>query len=180
MINPNWDRWVWASVTDFMDKQKGQFYLFIEGLSRVVDGKKAFIEFRMNGPNIYEYSNNLFYLDIVVNFCVQQATDSYDAHAFMRAFGWAKSMAQPCIPIFKYGQELQDDQSQLGIMQLQCSSKVDFVKGLQLGQVDPVMKLMQGTIEASYRMQLRGSNSSYSVSLVDDIGFADDTTGTVN
>lgn len=180
MINPNWDRWVWASMTAFMDQQKGPFYLFIEGLTRVVDGKKAFIEFRMNGPNITEVSNNLFYLDVVINFCVQQSTDSYDAHAFMRAWGWAKSMIQPCIPIFKYGEELQDDQSQLGTMLLQCSSKVDFVKGLQLGQVDPVMKLMQGTIEGNYRMQIRGTNSVYPVTLpvipvtgLDTLSFAD-------
>lgn len=176
MINPNWDRWVWASVTDFMDKNKGQYYLFVEGLSRVVDGKKAFIEFRANGPNVYENSNNNFDLNIVVNLCVQQSTDTYDAHAFMKIYGWAKSMIQPCIPIYKYGTELQDDQSLLGYMELQCSSKVNFVKGLQLGQVDPVMKLISGTIEGNYRMQILGSNSVYPIVLADNLGLTDQVT----
>lgn len=181
MISPNWSRWVWASCTKFYDDNKGDFYLYIEGQSRQVDAKEVFLEFRMNGPRIREPSHNYFVFDVVINIAVQVGLDSYNAHKFQRAFGWAQSMFRPCIPVYKYGDGPQDDRTALlGILTLKNSREIDIVNSLQLGQPDPVMKLMQATVEARYRMDFSGSPDTYSVSLVDDVAFGDHTESTVN
>lgn len=157
MINPDWSRWVWASCSKFFDDNKGAYFLFIEGLTRTTDGKEVFLEYRMDGPNIREPSNNYFVFDITINLMVQVGISNYDAHAFQRAFGWAQSMFVPCIPIYKYGDGPNDDQSQLGFFILKNSREIDFVHSLQLGQIDPIMKLMQGTVEGHYRMDFTGN-----------------------
>lgn len=181
MINPNWSRWVWASVTKFMDENKGPYFMFIEGQTRLTDGKEVFFEFRMDGPSIREPSNNYFVFDITINFCLQVAIDNYDAHKFMRCFGWVQSMFRPCIPVYKFGNGPQDDPNFLiGNFILKNSREIDIVKGLQLGQIDPVMRLMQGTVEARYRMDFSGSPDTYSVSLVDDVAFGDSAISQVN
>lgn len=155
--------------------------MFIEGLTRTVDGKEVFIEFRMDGPNIREPSRNYFVFDITINICIQVAENAYNAHDFMRAYGWVQSMFRGCIPVHKEGNGPQDDPNfLLGTLILKNSREIDLLKGLQLGQIDPVMKLMQGTVEARYRMEFSGSQDTYSVSLADDVVLGDSSEGTVN
>ncbi len=152
MINPNWSRWIWASCNQSFDDNKGAYFLFVEGNTPTVDGKEVFLEFRMDGPNIREPSKHYFVFDITINICVQVAMNNYDAHTFQKAFGWAQSMFVSCIPVFRYGNGPDDDQSFLGNFLLINSREIDFVKGLQLGKIDPVTRLMQGTVECRYRM----------------------------
>lgn len=130
--------------------------MFIEGLTRTVDGTEVFLEYRMDGPLIREPCKNQFVFDITINIMVQVGISNYDAHAFQKAFGQAQSMFRGCIPIYKYGTGPDDDQSFLGNFILKNSREIDAVKSLQLGQIDPIMRLMQGTVECRYRMDFHG------------------------
>lgn len=181
MINPNWARWVWASCTKFMDDNKGPYFLFIEGTTRQTAQKDAFLEFRMDGPNIREPSHNYFVADVTINIMIQSTMDGYDAHKFQRAFGWAQSMFRGCIPVYKFGNGPQDDPNVLlGYLVLKNSLRVDSVKSLQLGQVDPILKMMQATVEAKYQMDFVGTPNTISVSLTDDVVLGDNSEATVN
>lgn len=157
MINPNWSRWIWASCTKLFDANKGDYFMFIEGLTRTTDGSEVFLEYRADGPLIREPCKNQFVFDITINLMVQVGINNYDAHAFQKAFGWAQSMFVDCIPVYKYGDGPDDDSSFLGNFILKYSREIDFVHSLQLGQIDPIMRLMQGTVECRYRMDFKNT-----------------------
>jgi len=75
-FNVNWDRWIKSSVAKHFNDEsliginENQTVLFIEGFERNTDGKKDWIEFRLDGPYYEETTKGHWKIEIEVNILV--------------------------------------------------------------------------------------------------------------
>lgn len=154
-INKNWPRWVFASVSKHIDDRKDGLTLFIEGQHRDTEGLVDFLELRVDGPNFTEVSRGCFHFFVEVNILVQSAMDDSNFHRIHTDVGIAAAALTSSIPVFKYGTGVDDDQSLLGCLRLiQDKRGREKVQVSHFGQIDPVTKLMQATVEGHYEMLL--------------------------
>lgn len=155
-VNKNMSRWIWASVTKYFDDNKAGLVVFFEGDDRDTAKDQDFIEFRMDGPRTKELSHNYTQYDVFVNVLVQSTMNKEDTHKFWRALGQVQALFIKCIPVIKYGDGPDDDgTTQVGTLLLQDSGfNGEQVKTAVFGQVDPIVRVQQATVEANYRMHL--------------------------
>ena len=157
-INPNWDRWIFASVSNHFNTLAiaVPLPLFIEGQHRDTREIKDFFELRLDGPRMTEVSANNWQIRIEINCLVQSAMDETNYHRIRQNTGVVAAMFTG-IGIFKYGDGLDDDQSQIGCMiLLQDKRGRDFLEISHFGQIEPATKLLQSTVEGHYEMCQEG------------------------
>ncbi len=147
-MNPDWHRWVWASCLKHFDDRKGTLPLHAEGMDRENVEDANFLEFRMNGPRIQQYSAGHFRLEVTINILIQHAMQDADAYLIQKSMGIVEEAFTVSIPVFKYGTP--GDDSLLG-----CFIREDEVKVNFFGQVDKTIRQLQGTVQSMYRMDLK-------------------------
>lgn len=154
-MNPNWTRWIQASLTsyfkDFIETQ-GKLNLLIEGQERPKTNQD-WAELRWDGPYAREESRNLWHLDVEINIAVSSVLNREDTHTHKRHVGLVQSSYINYIPIHKYGDGDDDDQSYLGCFQLKVEAREAIITSY-FGKVAPDLELEQSTVEAHYRMTL--------------------------
>lgn len=154
MIDKNWARWIFASLSKhFQDNRQGIDF-FVEGEDQKLENSENYIEFRMNGPIFNEVSKNFWKIEVVVNILVVSKQNAVDIHTIHRNVGIVAEAFKTCIPIKKYGDSIDDSPTQvLGFMIRKIADKKD-VNISHIGQVSADVKEMQSMVEAYYCMYL--------------------------
>ena len=154
-INPNWARWIFASVSKHFDDRRGVLPLYIEGQHRATSKLKEYLELRMDGPTWNEASKGYFQGDIQINILVTAAMDEEDYHRPYRFAGQVQQAFTQTIPVFRFGDGPEDDQTFLGCLQLlQNRSDRSFVELNWFGVIDQDYQLVQATVEGHYRLTI--------------------------
>jgi len=148
--NPNWARWIFASVSKHFDDRKGDYELFIEGQYRNVNPPKDFFELRMDGPYITEQNKGYFQVYVEINVLVQSHMDDTNYHRIHETTGYVSSIYTG-IKLYKFGNGPLDTQEEFGCLRLlQNTQKRNRIEINQFGQIDPKVRLMQASIEGHY------------------------------
>lgn len=151
MINANWSRWVFASVSKHFDDNRGSLYLYIEGQYRHTRKDKDFIELRMDGPQFLEVSKDYWRIYGEVNIVVTSIMDDTSYHRIHQNVGAVAAMFTT-IRLFKYGaNNPPDDQSQWACWNLlQDPRKHHRIDIFHFGRVDVKSEVVQASVEGHY------------------------------
>ena len=151
-MNENWPRWFFASVSKHFTTLAPSI-TFIEGTHRQTPPDKTHAEFRMDGPRVRPVPGGDIYNWIAVNILFNTAMDSQEFHEKHRLVGEIVSAFTESIPIFRYGDGPDDDGEQIGCFAL-LDRGLDTIRVNHFGQIDPAIRLEQGTIEGHYETYL--------------------------
>lgn len=145
MINKNWERWIFASVSKHFDTYRESVPLYIEGQERQTQLLDEFIELRVDGPYFKEVSKGCTKIDIEINLlcCVKKNNDNFRIH---KLTGVVAAAFKPEIFVYKFG----DDPLELWECLRLRSDKREAVIVSHFGQPDPDLPLMQATVEGHY------------------------------
>jgi hypothetical protein len=158
--NPHWPRWIFASAADhFRQAADGiELPILIEGVDERETEKMCagnHVEFRLNGPAVTELSRGYFRLDVDVNLLLTsmmggQVKNAYD---IVQQAGVLLQAAGHPIPVHKFGNGPDDDQSLVGCLTLR-SGKRDAVRVIHFGQLGRSHRLRQCAVDARYHLFL--------------------------
>lgn len=140
-------RWIWASITKFIDSKRQSIQLILEGDDVLIQNKDSFT-LRINGPIYTEPSKDYFVIDVGINVLVTSIKDEADAHKVFRLCGIISRAYENQISVYKYG----DDNSFVG-----CLIRQDKIIITQFGAVEASTNVLQSTVESEYKMQLKGA-----------------------
>ena len=158
--NPNWARWVFASVATYLKGIANSEHLpvLIEGLD---DRTTAFMEatdrceVRITGPFTKELSHNYFRIEVVVNVLfLSRYEEEKNQYAVMHKIGVFHEAMDGAIAVFKYGNEQGDDEHALVGCLSPVQGRNDAIRVMHFGQVDPTNRIKQSMVDARYRMEL--------------------------
>jgi hypothetical protein len=155
MIDPNWARWVFASVSKFFEEHRGHTKMFVEGTD--MKGRREdedYFEFRFNGPIIDEVSKEWYFLFFDVNILVCSLQDQKNFHRLHNSVGRASTMFDKVIPIYKYGDGPDDDGSLIDCAYLITEGGNGGIYINHHGKFDPTLNVLQSTVEGSYRLTI--------------------------
>lgn len=154
-INKNWTRWLVSSVAKHFDALRGTLPMFMEGQDRTRLTSSRLIELRFDGPFIKEESKNYYSLEVDVNVLVQNGIDDDDFYTIYTDTGIVSAAFTQTIPVYKYGNTADDDDSLLSCLYLVPHGRgKDTVMIQHFGQIEPKTRLLQSTVEGQYMMYL--------------------------
>lgn len=145
-FNVNWDRWIAASINQHFKTlaNTASVSMFVEGEERRTSDLQEYIEVRHDGLGWEEFTKDEWKGLVQINvLCVTHNGD--DLYAPSRLLGKVGEMFAECIPVYQY----QDGDAQFG--ELTRITKLDVHK---FGQIEPDVKLIQTSIESTYRIWL--------------------------
>jgi len=152
MINPNWPRWVFASVSKhFIDIiEATDTKVYVEGDDRNTNEFKTFIEFRMDGPTEKRLTKIESDLRIEISLLVTTMKDDKDAHILERYIGNASLGFTTGISVFRFG-DSPDPENPLfeGCLTLETESKRALIIS-KFGLVQTDLPVLQATLNAFY------------------------------
>ena len=152
--NVNWPRWIFASTSKYFYDRRGDIDFYIEGQQRISGTGKDLIEFRLDGPLMSELTKDEWYLEIDINLLIQCVKDDLDYYRTHKICG-SVAQAFTAIPIYKYGDGTDDDQSQIGCMTLtKGPGRRDGVQINHFGQIGSDTLLMQSSVEGHFHMTI--------------------------
>jgi hypothetical protein len=153
-MNPNWTRWIHASLNDYVKTQLEKLNVFVhfEGQSREqLADKSDYVEFRWNGPEAREHSRGWWELDVNLNFVINSGTNRDDTYTHKVIVGKVQSILKNSINVFKLGDTESDDPNTLlGCLQLKVDARDGILTNYFGRQQD--VELEQSTVEAWYCM----------------------------
>ena len=151
----NWPRWIVASVARWFDARRQGIPMFLEGENHE-EGKADYIELRVDGPYVLELSQGFFRLDVEINVFVVSAKNSDDLYKIYRDCGTvAAAFGGGVIDVFKLGDGIDDDQSQLGCLVLVRSGDArEALRVSHFGQVSAVTPILRSSVEGHFHMEL--------------------------
>jgi hypothetical protein len=147
-VNNNWSRWIFASLCVWFDNNRGSIPMYVEGDDANTADLADYIEFRMNGPLMEEFSKGSWRFDILINILVVSKRNDKSIHTMQSNIGTMQAAFATNIPIYKFGTGPDDDRTQL----LGCMTLCDQIETTLLGQVSPDTKEQQAMVEGHYRM----------------------------
>lgn len=152
MIDPNWSRWIYASVSGlFYSNISPEYPLLIDGTHRPTELPPVLIEFRMTGPTYRELNNNEYELAIIVNCLYKISMSETDFHLPYKVVGKVSSVFGTPTPIYKKGDGVDDTGDLIGCLTLKSGPRV-----LHYGQIAKDVLVEQGSIEGTYKIFLTG------------------------
>ena len=158
--NPNWARWVFASVATYLKgiATSEQLPVLIEGLDdRTTEFMEATdrCEVRITGPFTKELSHNYFQVEAVVNVLfLSRYEEEKNQYAVMHKIGVFHEAMDGAIAVYKYGNEQGDDEHALVGCLSPVQGRNDAIRVMHFGQVDPTNRIKQSMVDARYRMEL--------------------------
>jgi hypothetical protein len=152
-MNPNWIRWICASVASHMDEAFKLYdpplQMFLEGTPRATDNLEDWTELRMNGPCFSSGSEGEWIVEkLEVNIFIQSKFNQQDAYRIYKNIGLVCA-AFTQIPVYKLGDQPQDDGTLITCLNLKTSGREE-LKVIQLGQVTPTTQLVRAMVEGDY------------------------------
>jgi len=157
-FNVNWDRWIKSSVAKHFNDEsliginENQTVLFIEGFERNTDGKKDWIEFRLDGPYYEETTKGHWKIEIEVNILVV-VNEQKNPYRPEYLKGRVVQLFTTCFDVFKYGESEEDDNLKLGCFTLKTSGR-EKILTTNFGKVRPDTRQLQSSVEGHFVMYL--------------------------
>jgi hypothetical protein len=158
--NPNWARWVFASVATYLKGIANSEHLpvLIEGLD---DRTTAFMEatdrceVRITGPFTKELSHNYFRIEVVVNVLfLSRYEEEKNQYALMQKIGVFHEAMDGAFAVYKYGNEPGDDEHALVGCLSPVQGRNDAIRVMHFGQVDPTNRIKQSMVDVRYVMEI--------------------------
>jgi hypothetical protein len=160
MTDANWARWIVASVADYFQSVADSLSLplLVETADeREEENLRAMnhAELRVNGPAVQEVSKNYHRLWVDINILVSALTGEAQQNAYdlIRYVGEFQNAATQPIPIFKYGDGPDDDDSQIGCLTKRRGIS-EAVSAHHFGQLGKTERLRQSAVDGRYEMYL--------------------------
>jgi len=154
MFDPNWDRWIAASIVDSIriDLEAASVPWFVETqLERTTAGLTHYVEIRVDGPGIEEPSKNYFKFEVEVNLVIS-TIPNLELYKQRKYTGIAAATLRPCITVKKMGNEVGDDNSPVFVLRRSRILDADReVRTNHFGKISPEINLFQSTVEAHYK-----------------------------
>lgn len=145
-MNPNWPRWIFASVTKyFVDTLNVE--VFVHGTNRPTPQSPEFVELIVNGPMMEPLSGEVKII-VPVTFWYKVSMSEVNFHRKYTLAGEVAAAFQ-CIRLFRYGTGSDDDNEQFGIL-----TAPEEVSIHHYGQIDKDVRLEQGSILGTYQTYL--------------------------
>jgi hypothetical protein len=162
--NPNWVRWVFASVATYLKQVAtgSNLPVLVEGLDErtpVFMQATDRAEVRVSGPFSKELSHGWYELVADANVLLTSRYDGQEKsrYAILQFAGEFQAAMQDSIPVYKYGKLPGDDGTLVGCLQL-VNGRVGDSGGVRVshfGQLDATNRLKQSIVDARYRMELQ-------------------------
>lgn len=149
----NINRWIFASVTKHFKTNISVLQVYIEGFERDTQTVSDYVEIRMNGPELREVGKNYYHIFVEFNALVQSAVVDSDKHRVHTDVGKVTEAFYKAIPVYKYGDGPDDDDSFLGCLILLQEGN-DVLTIAHHGRIAIDSPLMQATVEGHYEMYL--------------------------
>jgi hypothetical protein len=152
-MNPNWIRWIVASVNKHFEAQLVGYELHYEGQHYETKTVRTTIEVRTDGPHFAEICKDVWQLKLEINLLAQVLMSDKDFYEPERVKGRLAAAMTDYIIIKEYG----DGEETVG-----CLTRIDNADGIKgdwiavnsFGQIEAVTKLIQFSVEAHYQMEL--------------------------
>lgn len=146
----NISRWVYASTSLFVSNViNKRLPLYLEGQERRTQDEANFLEFRLDGPFVYECTQGDYVIDFDINILVMSQIDNKDHHKLYKDCGVALECFK-AIPIYKLGVASYDDQSLIGCALI--TQQRDAIRVSHFGKLDPNKMCLQSSVEAHYNL----------------------------
>ena len=158
--NPNWARWVFASVATFLRQvaQSQQLPVLVEGLDdRTTEFMEATdrCEIRVTGPFTKELSHNYFQIEVVVNVLfLSRYEEQKNQYAIIQKMGVFHEAMDGAIAVYKYGNQPGDDEHTLVGCLSPVQGRSDAIRVMHFGQITPTDRIKQSMVDARYRMEI--------------------------
>jgi len=151
MIDPNWGRWIFASVSNYFNTISGAASIpfFVEGADKADTEELEYFEFRINGPEFKEISRNFWNIRVEINVFCEAKRQKENFHRIHALTGVAASMFANSIECFKFGTGAGDDSTSFICLQLESKGGED-VRVHHFGQLEPDLLAMQATVDGCY------------------------------
>jgi hypothetical protein len=150
-MDSNWPRWIFASISKHFETNLSSLKMFIEGEDRDTWENKDFIELRIDGPYYHQISKNLWRAKVEVNILLQVVITD-DLHLIHRRVGEVSTAFTPII-IYKYGDGVGDDDSQIGCFQLIQNVRANELLIIShFGRIKPELPLLQASVEGHFEV----------------------------
>lgn len=165
--DPNWARWVFASVAFVLKgvATDNNIPVLVEHLD---ERSEAFIqssdqaEIRITGPFISEPSNGYFCIEVAVNVLLKSRYDGQgkNAYTILKAAGLFQEAMSGEIPVWNYGGEAGDYQDGNSSSQvfLGClrpkDGRNEATRVFNFGQVDPTEKVKESVVDGHFVMEI--------------------------
>ncbi len=157
--NPHWARWIFASIAKTLNAvaDANGIEAIVEGIDDETDAfthATDHAEIRISGPFTKEMLGE-YHIQMDVNVILTSRFDGKqkNRHAILINAGLFHSAMDQPLKIYKYGNEVGDDDSYLGCL-VPRSGKNDTVRVIHFGKVDPTDKIKQSVVDARYEMYL--------------------------
>lgn len=153
----NIPRWIYASCSLFFKNTiNGRLPMYLEGQERRTQDESNFLEFRLDGPYVYEPQGGLYNIQFEINVLVASQVDGRDHHKLYKDCGVALQCFK-AIPIYKLGDGPDDDQSLLECALLTKSTdQREAVRVSHFGKIDPAKQCLQSSVEGHYHFFVNG------------------------
>lgn len=158
-FNPNWQRWIKASVNKYM---AGQFdnvpidqktLFFAEGFERNTEKAGDWVECRVDGVFFEEKAKGQWHGGVEINLAISVNQDMINAYRQEVLQGHSQSFLVDCICINKVGDLPDDDGTELGCLRLLQGRREKIVTS-NFGKIAPNTRILQSTVEAHYSIYL--------------------------
>jgi hypothetical protein len=117
-MNVDWPRWIKASIIKHFLPYFGDRNLLVDGERRLGTQPNDRYELRFDGPDVSIKTRNEYRLGIMVNLLIVSSSNENDIYKLDRMKGTGLSPFTTSIAVFKYGNNVNDDQSQIGCLTL--------------------------------------------------------------
>ena len=153
-LRQHWPRWIFASTSKYFKDiaDDNNLHFFIEGTHRFTQENQEYLEFRMDGPSVREVSKNYFLIDVEINILWSFNQDNSSFHRPAEITGILME-AMDDICVYRYGDDFVDNDKLLGTLTLRQDKKTP-IRVNNFGQIRTDVKMMQGTVEGTFRMTL--------------------------
>lgn len=164
--NPNWARWVFASVATHLkqvaiDNDLPVYVEHSDDRTPAFNNATDRAEIRITGPYVREESKDCFKLQVAVNVLLNSRYDTgKNAYSVLKYAGDFQAALSDVIPVWNYGNEpgdYQEDDPQTQVFigcLLPKNGKNDSVRVDHFGQLEETSRIKQTLVDASFYMFL--------------------------
>lgn len=158
--NPNWPRWIRASINDYFAEVADEYDLpiLVEGIDETEPEKLRamnHVELRVFGPSLKKRSGD-FNLRVGINLLFTELMHGKEANAYdiiTQVAAFQAAMQEP-IPVYKHGLGVGDNsQTHIGCLAL-VSGRNESVEFYDFGQVGKEERVRQLMLDARYYIDL--------------------------
>jgi len=152
-------RWIMASCRSFFTQRRGAWPMFFMHLTQKDLQKNtgqailSYFEFRLDGPYIQQLTSNEDRYTIEINVLCISNVDAKYSDEIEKMLGQMAAAFEPVIPLFRFGDQLQDTRAKLGCLTL-MQDKREAVIISRFGQANPATEVIQASIEGHYEFRL--------------------------